>query len=255
MSITAAQVNSLRQRTGVSMMQCKKALEEVGGDEEKAIDLLRKKGAAKAAEKADRATNEGVVVTKVEGGKAAIVKLLCETDFVAKNEEFLKIANDAAETALKDGAEAAKSAAEQPMKDLFTKLGENMSIEVKVMEGEGIGDYIHSNCKIGTLVNLKSPDADKARDIAMQVAAMNPLVISPDEVADEAVEKEKEIWRDQLLNEGKPEEMLDRIMMGKEKKFREESALLKQAFVKDGDKTVEEYLEDNTVTEFVRMSV
>ncbi len=255
MSITASQVNSLRQRTGVSMMQCKKALEETGGDEEKAIELLRKKGAAKAAEKADRATKEGVVITKIDGNKAAVVKLLCETDFVAKNEEFKKIANDAVDIALKEGADSAKESAEQPIKDLFTKLGENMSIEVKVMEGEGIGDYVHSNCKIGTLVSLQSADTDKAKDIAMQVAAMNPAVINPEDISSDLVDKEKEIWADQLKNEGKPEEIIDKIMMGKERKFREESALMKQSFVKDGDKTVEQYLEGNSVTEFVRMAI
>lgn len=255
MSITAVQVNSLRQRTGIPMMQCKKALEESGGDEEGAIEILRKKGADRADEKADRTMKEGIVVTKVEGNKAAIVKLLCETDFVAKNEEFKAIANKSAEIALKEGAEAAKKSQEQPIKDLFTKLGENMSIEVKVMEGEGISYYIHSNCKIGTLVNLKTPDADKARDMAMQIAAMAPSVISPEDVSEEEVKKEREIWKHQLKEEGKPESIIDKILEGKEKKFREESALMKQAFVKDGDKTVEEYLSGNTVTEFVRMVI
>jgi elongation factor Ts len=255
MPITASQVSQLRQRTGVSMMACKKALEETGGDEEKAIEILRKKGAAKAAEKADRAMKQGVIVTKVDGNKAAIVKLTCETDFVAKNEEFKKIANDAVETALRDGADAAKAAAEQPVKDLFTKLGENMAIEVKVLEGEGIGEYLHSNCKVGTLLNLKSSDAQKARDIAMHITAMSPAVVHPEEVSEEEVAKEKEIWKEQLKAEGKPEEIIDKIMMGKEKKFREESALMKQSFVKEGDKTVEEYLEGNTVTEFIRMAI
>lgn len=255
MSITVSQVNSLRQRTGVSMMQCKKALEESGGNEEKAIEILRKKGAAKAAEKADRATKEGIVITKIKGNKAAIVKLLCETDFVAKNEEFRKIAKDAADVAIKKGAAAAKESQEQALKDLFTKLGENMSIEVRVMEGLGIVDYIHLNSKIGVLVNLNKPDSGKAKDIAMQVAAMSPSVINPDEVSDELVAKEKEIWAAQLKNEGKPEGIIDKIMAGKERKFREESALMKQSFVKNGDQTIEQYLEGNTVTEFIRMAI
>jgi elongation factor Ts len=255
MAITAEQVNNLRQRTGISMMQCKKALEESGGNEEKAIEILRKKGAAKAIEKADRATKEGIVVTKVKGDKAAIVKFLCETDFVAKNEEFRKIAEDAADLALKKGAEAAKSEKEQAVKDLFTKLGENMSLEIKVMEGKGIGDYIHSNSKIGVLVNLKNTDEAKAKDVAMQIAAMNPSVIDPSEVSSDMVAKEKEIWKAQLLAEGKPEAMLDKIMIGKEKKFREESALIKQVFVKNGEQTIEQYLEGNTVTEFIRMAI
>ncbi len=255
MSITATQVNELRKRTGVSMMLCKKALEEAGGDDEKAIDILRKKGEAKAVSKAGRETTEGIVVTKVENNKAAIVKFLCETDFVAKNEEFKKIANDAVETALAEGADAAKSAAEQPVKDLFAKLGENMSIEVRVLEGEGIGDYVHSNCKIGTLIHLQSPDVEKAKDVAMHVAAMDPVVVSPDQISDDLVAKEREIWAEQLKNEGKPEGIIDKIMMGKEKKFREESALMKQSFVKDNEKTIEQYLEENSVVEFVRMAI
>jgi len=255
MQITASQVNSLRQRTGISMMACKKALEEAQGDEEGAIHILRKKGAAKAAEKVDRETNEGVIVIKVEGDKAAIVKMLCETDFVAKNKEFVAIANKAADVALKEEAEAAKESQEGAIKELFTKLGENMSLEVKVLEGEGIGEYVHSNAKIGTLVNLKSPDAEKAKDLAMHIAAMAPLVVSPEDISEEEVAKEREIWKHQLKEQGKPEDMIDKIMIGKEKKYREEHALLKQEFVKDPDKTVEEYLAGNSVTEFIRMSI
>jgi len=255
MTITAAQVNDLRQRTGISMMECKKALMEANGDEEKAIDILRKKGAAKAASKADRVIKQGIVVTKVKGDKAAIVKFLCETDFVAKNEEFQAIANAAADVALKKGAESAKESQEQAVKDLFTKLGENMALEIKVMEGKGIGDYVHSNSKIGVIVNLKDKDVEKARDMAMQIAAMNPTVINPEDMPAEIVEKEKEIWKAQLKEEGKPEQIWDRIMTGKEKKFREESALLKQSYIKDGEKTVEQYLESNTVTEYIRMAI
>lgn len=255
MSITATQVNDLRQRTGISMMQCKKALEEAQGNEEKAIEILRKKGAAKAAEKVDRVTKQGVVITKVEGNKATVVKLLCETDFVAKNEEFKAIANNAVEIALKKGAEEAKKSQEQPIKDLFAKLGENMAIDVRVMEGEGIADYIHLNNKLGVLVRLKNKDDEKARDVAMQIAAMNPVVINPEDISSADVEKEKEIWKAQLKNEGKPEQIWDKIMIGKEKKYREESALMKQSFVKNGEQTVEQYLEGNTVVEFIRVGI
>jgi len=255
MSITASQVNELRKRTGISMMQCKRALEETGGDEEMAIDILRKKGAAKAASKADRATKEGLVLTKVEGSKAVIVRLSCETDFVAKNEEFVAIAEKAAQTALVSGMDAAKTEADPAIKELFTKLGENMSIEVDVIEGEGIGEYLHTNGKVGAIVNLTSSDAVKARDVAMHITAMNPEVISPDQLPEDVIIREREIWMEQLKNEGKPEEIIDKIMMGKEKKFRAESALIKQSFVKDGEKTVEQYLEGNTVTSFIRRSV
>ncbi|MBU0706184.1 translation elongation factor Ts [Patescibacteria group bacterium] len=255
MAITAQQVNELRQRTGIPMMACKKALEEAGGDEEKAIEILRKKGATKAAEKADRAMREGIIVTKTKNDTAVIVKFSCETDFVAKNEEFTAIANKAAETALKSGVDVAKSEAEPSIKALFARLGENMSIEVDVIEGGGIGEYLHTNSKVGAIVNLKSKDAEKARDIAMHITAMNPEVISPEDLPEDVVIKEREIWADQLKSEGKPAEIMDRIMQGKEKKFREEAALIKQTFVKDGEKTVEQYLESNSVTSFVRKAV
>ncbi len=255
MPITASQVNELRQKTGISMMQCKKALEEADGDQEKAIAILRKKGADKAAEKADRQMREGIILTKVEKDKAAIVTQYCETDFVAKNEEFRAIAEKAAETALKDGVEAAKNEAEPALKELFTKLGENMSIEVDVVEGEGLGEYVHTNSKVGAVVKLNRSDSEKARDVAMHITAMNPEVVSPDDLPDDVVIKEREIWTEQLKAEGKPPEIIGKILEGKEKKFREESALLKQAFVKDGDKTVEEYLEDNSVETFVRKAI
>lgn len=255
MPITASQVNDLRQRTGISMMACKKALEEAGGDEEKAIDILRKKGAAKAAEKADRATKEGIVIAKVKDDKAVIVKLSCETDFVAKNEEFVAIANKALETALNSGVEVAKTEADPVIKALFAKLGENMSIEVSLVEGEGVGEYVHTNSKVGTIIKLSLKDEAKARDVAMHITAMNPVVVSPEDLPEDVVIKEREIWTEQLKNEGKPAEMIGRIMIGKEKKFREESALIKQTFVKDGEKTVEQYLEGNSVKSFVRMAI
>lgn len=255
MSITAAQVNELRKRTGISMMQCKKALEEAGGNEEKAIEILRKKGAAKAAEKSDRETSEGIIVTKVHGNKAAIVRLSCETDFVAKNEEFVAIANKAVTTALNAGIDAAKAEAEPVLKELFAKLGENMTIEIDVVEGEGVGEYVHTNGKVGAIVNLSSPHAEKSRDVAMHITAMNPAVITPDQLPEDLVIKEREIWSEQLKNEGKPAEMMDKIMMGKEKKFREESALIKQSFVKNQEQTIEQYLEGNSVTSFIRKAI
>ncbi|MFH0837668.1 MAG: translation elongation factor Ts, partial [Patescibacteria group bacterium] len=234
MAITASQVNDLRQRTGISMMACKKALEEAGGDEEKAIEILRKKGAAKAAEKADRAMREGIIVIKTKNNTAVIVKFSCETDFVAKNEEFKAIANKAAETALKKGVEDARKEAEPAIKALFAKLGENMAIEVDSIKGDGIGEYLHTNGKVGAIVNLASKDAEKARDIAMHITAMNPEVISPEDLPEDVVVKEREIWTEQLKNEGKPAAIIGRILEGKEKKFREEAALIKQSFVKDG---------------------
>lgn len=255
MSISASQVSKLRARTGVSMMACKKALEEANGDEEKAIDVLRKKGEAKAATKAGRETKEGIIVTKIDGNKAVIVSQYCETDFVSRNKEFVAIANNAAEDALKEGIDLAKEKSDKAIKDLFTKLGENMSIEIDLLEGEGLAEYVHTNGKFGTIVNLKSPDAEKARDIAMHITAMNPVVINPEDLPEDVVIKERSIWTEQLKAEGKPEEIIGRIMEGKEKKFREESALIKQSFVKDNEKTIEQYLEGNTVTKFIRKSI
>ncbi len=255
MSITASQVNDLRQRTGISMMQCKKALEEAKGDEEKAIEILRKKGAAKAAEKSDRAMKEGIVIAEVKGDRAVLVKMMCETDFVSKNPEFIAIANAAAKEALEKGAVAAEQSQGAALKELFVRLGENMSLEVKELQGKGVAHYIHTNGKIGVLVRLKDSDDEKARDIAMHVAAMSPKHINPEDVPAAEIEKEKEIWRELLRTEGKPEAMFEKIMGGKEKKYREESALLKQSFVKDGEQTVEQYLSGNTVTEFIRLSI
>lgn len=255
MSITAAQVNELRKRTGISMMQCKKALEEAGGDEEKAIEILRKKGAAKAAEKSSRETTEGLIVSRQGDGKAVLVSLYCETDFVSKNEEFVAIANKAADTALVQGSDAAIAQAEPAIKELFTKLGENMSIEVDVLEGEGVGSYVHTNGKLAALVSLSKSDAEKAKNVAMHITAMNPLVVDPSEVSEELVAKEKNIWADQLKNEGKPAEMIEKIMMGKESKFRAESALVKQDFVMDPSQKIDHYLGGNKVVSFVRRSI
>jgi len=255
MNITAAQVVSLRERTGVSMMSCKRALEEANGDEEKAIDILRKKGESKAAEKSARTMKEGIIITKVKGNKAVIVTQTCETDFVSGNEEFQAIAKETVETALKDGMDKAKDEADKKIKDLFTRLGENMSIEVDILEGKGLAEYVHNNGKVGAIVDLATPDAEKARDIAMHITAMKPAVINPQDMPEDVVIKEREIWREQLKNEGKPENMLDKIMAGKEKKFREEQSLIKQSFIKDQEKTVEEYLSGNIVNKFIRKAI
>jgi elongation factor Ts len=238
MAITASSVSALRARTGISMMACKKALEESGGDEEKAIVILRKKGEAKAAEKSGRETKEGIVVTKIKGDKAVIVSQYCETDFVSKNEEFRAIAENAAVQTLKEGVGKAKAEADKKIKELFSKLGENMSIEIDLLEGGGLAEYVHTNGKVGTIVNLRSADAGKARDVAMHITAMNPAVISPQDLPEDVVIKEREIWTEQLKNEGKPREIIGRIMEGKEKKFREESALIKQSFVKNQEQTI-----------------
>ncbi len=257
MSVSIEDVKQLRESTGVSMMACKKALEEADGDYDTAVDILRKKGEAKAADRSARATSQGVVSIISEGGKTAMVKLGCETDFVAMGDDFLELADTLAKKLL--NGEIGPDDEDIPeVKEAVLKLGENIKVEeMKLVEGENLGDYVHSNKKIGVVVSLDGGDKQLAKDIAMHVAATNPEVISPDEVSDDLVLKEKEIWTEQLKNEGKPAEIIDKIMMGKEKKFREESALLKQAFVKDPEKTIEQMLNEAeaTVNDFFRFEI
>ena len=254
MSITASQVKELREKTGISMMACKKALTESNGDEEKAIEILRKKGEAKAAEKSERATGEGIVVIK----NTSCIGLKCETDFVARNEDFVALAEKIAERCESGNPESAVAKSENEIKALVAKLGENMTIgDIKKLSNSAdiIGSYIHMNKKIGVLVTLENGTEEQARDIAMHVAAMNPQYINQEEVSDKLVSKEKEIWADQLKQAGKPENMIENIMKGKENKFRAENALLGQSFVKDPSQTVGQYLDNAKIIEFVRVEV
>jgi len=254
MSITAIQVKTLREKTGISMMACKKALTETNGDENAAIEILRKKGEVKAAEKAERVTGEGVVV--ICG--STVAGLHCETDFVARNEDFVSLANKIAEKAEESAPENIKEEMEADVKALIAKLGENMVMgDVRKIEKNNdiIGHYIHMNNKIGVVVALENGTEKQARDVAMHIAAMNPQYASPEEVSDELVSKEKEIWIEQLKAEGKPENIMENILQGKENKFRSENALLGQAFVKDPSQTVKTYLGDAKIVEFVRVEV
>ncbi len=254
MSITAAQVKELREKTGISMMACKKALTETNGDEAKAIEILRKKGAAKAEEKSDRATGEGIVV--ICGSTVAGLK--CETDFVARNEDFVSLANRIAKKAEEAAPELIKEEMSAEVKALVGKLGENMIMGdvLKITkENDVIGSYIHMNQKIGVVVALENGTEEQARDVAMHIAAMNPKFVSPEEVSDDLVSEEKSIWIEQLKQEGKPENIIENILKGKENKFRSENALLGQAFVKEPSQTVGEYLGDAKVVEFTRVEV
>jgi elongation factor Ts len=255
-TISASAVSSLRARTGVSILACKDALEEAGGDEEKAIEILRKRGIAQAAKKAAREQAEGLVFLKESEGKAAVVLIRCETDFVARDSTFQQVGEAIVSTLLAKGEDAAKQEADLKLPELVQKLGENISLgELKLVEAPVIGTYVHSNQKIGVVVGLEGGTKDQARDAAMHAAAMNPQYARPEEVTPEALAKEREIWTEQLKKEGKPEAMLDKIMIGKEKKFREENALLTQPFVKDSSMTVEKYLGDSKLSAYVRLSV
>ena len=257
MAITMEQIKELRDATGVSIMACKKALEEAGGDFEAAVDLLRKKGQAKAADRAGRDTGEGAVYVKEDGGKMALVALKCETDFVARGDDFEALLDQVA-TEVLEGKIAEGATESETVKDAVLKLGENVQLHgVSVLSGATVGSYIHSNKKIGVGIALEGGSVELAKDVAMHAAATNPKVVSPEEVSDELVAKEKEIWKEQLAAEGKPAEIMEKIMMGKEKKFREDSALLKQPFVKNPDLTIEQLLSQGgaTLTKYVRFSV
>lgn len=250
--VTLDQIKELRSATGVAMQACKNALEEAGGDMDQAITVLRKRGIAKAADRSGRSACEGRVAVMREGSKAAMIELRCETDFVARGDDFVASANDFARKAF-DGS---LGDASQELNDLGLKVGEKIALgERVVLSADHIGDYVHSNGKIGVLVALEGGSDELAKDIAMHVAAMNPKVISPEDVSVELVLKEKEIWNDELAKSGKPEAMWDKILTGKENKFRGEHALLKQDFVKEPGQKVEQILKGATVKEFHRFAI
>jgi elongation factor Ts len=255
MEISAKDVMALRQKTGVSMMMCKEALVEAGGDSEKAVDILKTKGEAKAVKKSNRDTGEGRVAVMSDEGKSSMVSVKCETDFVARNDDFVALVDSIAAKTLANG-EGIREDAEKMVQDAVSTMGENLQLgDLRMVEGDVIGSYVHSNGKIGVVIVLDGGDTEKARDVAMHAAAMAPSHVSPDEVSDDDVAKEKAIWTEQLKEEGKPDEIVEKIMVGKEKKFREECALLTQTFVKDSSMTVGEYLGDAKIAEYVRLAV
>lgn len=250
-TITASLVNELRTKSGAGMMDCKKALVETDGDMEKAMDILRKKGAATAAKRADRAAHEGVILTKVSDNRleGAIVEVNCETDFVAKSDDFLAFVNVVLEKAFAAKAvNAAELAAKQPelaaqLTEVVGKVGEKMEISrvaFETVENGYIAEYVHPGNKVGVLVKFINVAADKkevfaplARNIAVQVAAMKPLSVSRDEVPQEIIAKELEIYRDQARNDGKPENVIDRIATGRLDKYYKEVCLLEQDYFRE----------------------
>ncbi|NPA42927.1 MAG: elongation factor Ts [Chlorobi bacterium] len=256
--ITAADVNKLRKMTGAGMMDCKNALVEAEGDFDKAIEILRKKGQKVAAKRADRESSEGVVVATLNDDRTrgVLISLNCETDFVAKNEDFIKLAEALGKIALnydtKEEFLQAPFAEGLTVADKITEqtgvIGEKLEIGAfEPLEGAYLGSYIHSNKKIGTLVAFnKAPEGieEVAHNVAMQVAAMNPIALDEASVPQEIVDKELEIAKEQLRNEGKPENMLDKIAQGKLKKFFKESTLVNQAYIKDNKKTVGAYVKE-----------
>ena len=257
-NITAADVNKLRQMTGAGMMDCKKALVESEGDFEKAIDYLRKKGRKVASSRAEKAANEGMIIAKTsaDAKKAIIVMISCETDFVAKSQDFMRFANDVADYAILNIPESIEKlrssnlngrTAEENLTDLIGKIGEKMEISrYEFIEAAKTFAYIHPGNRLGTIVgfNMDNPQNidDVGKEIAMQIAAMNPIAIDKDNVDPEIVKREIEIGKEQAKQEGKPEEMLEKIALGKLNKFYKENTLLNQDFVRDTKKTVGQYL-------------
>lgn len=275
MAITAQEVNKLRQMTGAGMMDCKKALVESDGDFDKAIEILRKKGQKVSAKRADRETTEGSVFVRTNdaGTTAVIVALGCETDFVAKNQDFQDLGNEILDVAFKarpsmiDELKNLKSGSltvGEKVTELIGKIGEKIDIvALEVLEGEKVVPYIHAGSKLGVLVALKGTNGadvtDAGKDVAMQIAAMRPVAVDKEDVDASIVEKELQIGREQAIAEGKPEQIVEKIAEGKLNKFFKENTLLNQAFVKDNSLTVGKYLDSInkglTVESFKRVSV
>jgi len=275
MSISAQDVNKLRQMTGAGMMDCKKALTEADGDFEKAIEILRKKGQKVSASRSDRDAKEGSVFIKTSGDnkEAVLIALNCETDFVAKNEEFqglgeliskLAFENKPADKEALLSLKAGSLTIGEKITELVGKIGEKIEVsEYIVMKGEVVVPYIHAGSKLGVLVSLKGINGKDVtgagKDVGMQIAAMNPVAVDESSVDKTVIEKELEIAKAQILAEGKPANMVDKIAQGKLQKFYKESTLLNQAFVKDSSKTVAQYLDSIskglTAAEFKRVSI
>jgi elongation factor Ts len=274
--ISAADVNKLRQQTGAGMMDCKKALTETNGDFEAAIDYLRKKGAKVAASRSDRESNEGVVIarTSEDGKNGVIVVLACETDFVAKNAEFIAFANAVANIAVQSlpttveelgqleiDTETGRVKIADALLDMTGKIGERIVISTyEVLIGEKVVPYIHGNFRLGVLVALNANPAgvdEAGKDVAMQIAAMNPVAVDKDGVDASTIERELEIAKEQIRAEGKPEEMIEKISAGKLNKFYKDNTLLNQEFVKDPSKNIAQFLngveKGLTVTAFKRV--
>ncbi|MCE0556283.1 translation elongation factor Ts [Motilimonas sp. E26] len=258
MAITAAQVKELRDRTGAGMMDCKKALQETNGDIEAAIEFMRKNGQAKAAKKAGNIAAEGAILIKTAGNVAALVEVNCQTDFVAKDANFLSFANEVADAAVasKVTIEELQAQFEEKRIALVTKIGENINVRrVSYVEGVNLASYSHGST-IGVVVAGEG-DVDSLKHIAMHVAASKPEYVNPEDVPAEVVEKEREIQIDIAMNEGKPQEIAEKMVAGRMKKFTGEVALTGQPFIMEPKKTVGAVLKEKgiSVSSFVRLEV
>ena len=264
MAISGADVKKLREMTGAGILDCKNALTEANGDFDKAVEILRKKGASVAAKRAERSANEGVVVTKIwnDGKSGAIVEVNCETDFVANSDDFKNFANEVLDVVVENkptdkdalmNLEIGDVKVADKLNDVIGKIGEKIEISrFAVVETENglVVDYIHHGANLGVMIKAcnvteKTDELETLlKDVAMQIAAMRPLYVKRDEVPAEAIEKEKEIYKEVARKEGKPEQILDRIAEGKLNKYFSEVCLLEQTFVKDNTKTVGQLLDE-----------
>jgi elongation factor Ts len=273
-TITAADINKLRQATGAGMMDCRKALTETNGDFEAAIDWLRKQGQKVAAKRSDREAKEGVVIAKTtaDNKKGIVVCVSCETDFVSKNEDFISMVQNIADVAISSGVKTVEELNEQTVNgakvadlinDKLASIGEKIGItRFEIVEAPYVSSYIHGANRIGVLVGLSKEAGEVGKDVAMQIAALNPVAVDADSVPAEVVAREKAIIIDVMKEDpkmaGKPEEMLAKIAEGKMGAFFKEQTLTAQAFVKDGSKTVADYLKESgdvKVTEFKRVAL
>lgn len=267
--VSASMVKELRELTGAGMLDCKKALDEVNGNMEEAITYLREKGISKAQKKSSRIAAEGLALSKVNGNKAVIVEVNSETDFVAKNEEFIKLINAIADTLLGSNAKTVEEALELKYEDKtindliiekISTIGEKLSLRrfeiVEKKDSEVFGTYSHLNGKIVTL-DVLSSDEELAKDIAMQIAAMRPSYLSKEDVPSEVVEKERTILKETAVNEGLAENKIDMIVNGRLNKFYEEICLLEQGFIKENKMKVSKYVEskNSKILSFVRYEV
>ncbi len=270
-TITAADINKLRQQTGAGMMDCRKALMESNGDFEAAIDYLRKKGQKVAALRGDREAKEGVVIAKTTSDNQTgyVLTLSCETDFVSKNAEFVAFAASIMEAAVANNVNSAdelktlkigsESIADK-LNEQVAKIGEKIGItRFEKLQAPYVASYIHGAYRMGVLVGLSKENEEVGKDVAMQIAAMNPIAIDQNSIAADVIEREKNIAIEQVKAEGKPAEMAEKIAAGKMNKFFKENTLLAQPFVKDGNKSVNDYIagvdKDLKVTAFVRVAL
>lgn len=272
MAVTAQMVKELREKTGAGMMDCKKALTEVNGDMEAAIDFLREKGLSSAAKKADRIAAEGTTSIHVDGNEAILLEVNAETDFVAKNEGFQVLVQELAEHLLATKPASIEEASESKMSNglsvadhisnAVAKIGEKLTLrrfEIRTKtDADAFGPYLHMGGRIGVLTVLEgSTDTEAAKDVAMHVAALNPKYVSRDQVSAEEVERERKVLTEQALNEGKPENIVAKMVEGRIGKYFEEICVLDQAFVKNSDQKVGDFVKSTggTLVEFIRYAV